>query len=181
MLRAFATGRLPIAELRDQIGRQPLEPPVPGVPPGLIGQLARFAVIGVLSTLAYVALFVLLRGAFTAQGANLLALLITAVANTTANRRLTFGIRGRRGAARHQFQGLVVFALGLALTSGALGLLHHLDPHPTRFAELGFLVVANALATLLRFVLFRAWVFRSRVAAARAVGAAPVLEMESAR
>jgi putative flippase GtrA len=161
MLRALMTGSLPIAELRAQIGRQPLPDPVPGVPPGLVTQLVRFAVVGVFSTLAYLALFVLLRGAVTAQGANLIALLVTAVANTAVNRRLTFGIRGRGGAARAQFQGFVVFALGLLLTSGALTLLHHVDPHPARTAEIGFLVVANALATLLRFVLFRAWVFRS--------------------
>jgi putative flippase GtrA len=160
MLRAFTTGRLPVAELRAQIGRRPLPDPLPDVPPGLVGQLVRFAVIGVFSTLAYLGLFLLLRGAFTAQGANLVALLVTAIANTAANRRLTFGIRGGRGAGRAQAQGLVVFALGLALTSGALTLLHLLDPVPARGAELVFLVVANALATLLRFVLFRGWVFR---------------------
>jgi putative flippase GtrA len=180
MLRAFATGRLPIAELRAQIGRQPLPAPVPGVPVGLIGQLVRFAVVGVLSTLAYIALFVLLRGSMPAQAANLTALLVTAVANTAANRRLTFGIRGRGGAARHQFQGLVVFGLGLLLTSGTLAGLHAADPHAPQRVELLLLVAANALATLLRFVLFRAWVFRGR-AAARAEAAVPVLEMESAR
>jgi putative flippase GtrA len=181
MLRALMTGRLPIAELRAQIGRQALEPPVPGVPPGLVGQLVRFAVIGALSTLAYVVLFVLLRGPMPAQAANLTALLITAIANTAANRRLTFGIRGRGGAARHQFQGLIVFALGLALTSGGLALLHAVDPHASQSVELVLLVAANALATLLRFVLFRAWVFRGRAAAVRTEVVAPVLELESAR
>ena len=48
-------------------------------------------------------------------------LLVTAVANTAANRRLTFGISGRRHAARHQFKGLIVFGIGLALTSGRAG------------------------------------------------------------
>jgi putative flippase GtrA len=162
MLRAFATGRLPLAELRSQIGRRPLPAPVDGVPAGLIGQLVRFAVIGVLSTLAYVVLFLLLRGPVGAQAANLVALLLTAVANTAANRRHTFGIRGRGGAARAQFQGLVVFALGLALTSGSLALLRALDGDASRAGELLLLVVANALATLLRFVLFRGWVFRHR-------------------
>jgi putative flippase GtrA len=180
MLRALTTGRLPIAELRAQIGRQPLPAPPPGVPVGLIGQLVRFAVIGALSTLAYIALFVLLRGPLPAQAANLTALLATAIANTAANRRLTFGIRGRGGAARHQFQGLAVFALGLALTSGTLALLHAADPHATQGLELTLLITANALATLLRFVLFRAWIFRGRSAAGRA-DVAPVLEMESAR
>ena len=49
MLRAFATGRLPVAELRAQIGRQPLDRARAGVPPGLVGQFVRFALVGVLS------------------------------------------------------------------------------------------------------------------------------------
>ena len=52
-----------------------------------------------------------------------MALVVTAVANTAANRRLTFGVRGRAGAATSQVQGLIVFFLGLALTTGALALL----------------------------------------------------------
>jgi putative flippase GtrA len=185
LLRAFATGRLPVAELRAQIGRQPLPAAVPGVPPSLVRQLVRFAAIGVCSTAAYLALFVLLRGATGAQPANLAALLITAIANTAANRRLTFGIRGATGATRAQAQGLVVFALGLALTSGSLALLHALDPTPSRAAELTFLILANALATLLRFILFRGWVFRPRGATpggpVPADGAPAVPEMETVR
>ena len=128
----------------------------------MVNQLVRFAAVGAVSTIAYLAIFVALRGAVSAQAANLIALLVTAVANTAVNRRLTFGIRGRDGAARAQIQGLVAFGLGLGLSSGALGLLHLLDPRPTRIAEVCFLVVANVLATLLRFVLFRTWVFRSQ-------------------
>jgi putative flippase GtrA len=177
MLRAFATGRLPMADLRASIGRQPLPVPVPGVPASLITQLVRFALVGIFSTLAFLAIFVSLRGAVTAQGANFIALLVTAVANTAVNRRLTFGIRGRRGAARAQFQGVLVFALGLALTSGALSLLHRFDPAPSRAAELGFLVAANGVATLLRFLLFRGWVFRTR---SRAAAADDVVRLEEA-
>jgi hypothetical protein len=66
---------------------------------GLPGQLARFAGVGVASTLAYLALFVLLRDLLGAQAANLVALAATAVANTAANRRLTFGVSGRRHPA----------------------------------------------------------------------------------
>ncbi len=160
MLRALATGRLPVAELRASLGRGPLADPVPGVPAGLVGQLLRFATIGVLSTLAYLALFVALRGVLAAQPANLVALLLTAVANTAANRRITFGIRGGPGAGRAQLQGLVVLGLGLALTSGTLAVLHAATAAPARSTEVIALVVANALATLLRFVLLRGWVFR---------------------
>src|SRR4051795_9565158 len=150
MLRAFAGARLPVADLRAQIGRQPLTDPVPGVPAGLVGQLVRFAVIGMLSTLAYLAIFVLLRGSVGAQAANLAALLLTAVANTAANRRLTFGVRGAHHRGRHQLQGLGVFAIGLALTSGSLGLLHATTASPDRSTELAVLVLANLAATVVR-------------------------------
>ncbi|PWW21117.1 glycosyltransferase involved in cell wall biosynthesis [Geodermatophilus normandii] len=160
LLRALSTGRLPLARLRATIGRRPLPELLPGVPASLAGQLVRFAAIGVLSTAAHLALFVLLRGVVPAQAANLLALLVTAVANTAANRRVTFGVRGWDGAGRSQLQGLVVLALALTLTSGSLGLLHALVAVPSPAAELTVLVAANAAATLLRFLLLRGWVFR---------------------
>jgi putative flippase GtrA len=167
LLRGRAAGDLPIADLQARIGRQPLAGGPSGAPAGLLGQLAVFAAIGVASTAAYVALFVLLRGGSTAQMANLLALLATAVVNTAANRRLTFGVRGRAGAGRAQLQGLLVFALGLALTSGALALVHAATARPTRTVEVAVLVGATAAATALRFVLLRTWVFRADGAATR--------------
>jgi len=114
----------------------------------------------VASTLAYLVLYLLLRTGLGAQPANLLALLLTAVANTAANRRLTFGVSGRRGAARHQLQGLAVLVLGLGLTSGSLAALHAASAAPPVPAELGVLVAANLAATVLRFLLLRIWVFR---------------------
>ncbi|WP_373861630.1 glycosyltransferase [Micromonospora saelicesensis] len=171
--RALLTGALPLADLRAQLGRAPLTAPraqpgqarpsqalpgqaLPGqVPVGLPRQLVRFAAVGVASTLAYLLLFVATRGLLGAQPANLLALLATAVANTAANRRLTFGISGRRHAARHHAQGLLAFALGLTLTSGALAALHVVSAVPARPVELAVLVAANLAATVLRFVLLR--------------------------
>ncbi|MEH0933123.1 glycosyltransferase [Micromonospora sp. CPCC 205558] len=156
--RALLTGALPLADLRAQLGRAPLtgSSAQPGqVPVGLPRQLVRFAAVGVASTLAYLLLFVATRGMLGAQPANLLALLVTAVANTAANRRLTFGISGRRHAARHHAQGLLAFALGLALTSGALAVLHAVVAVPARPVELAVLVAANLTATVLRFVLLR--------------------------
>jgi putative flippase GtrA len=156
LLGALATGRLPLRDLRRQFGRDPID--LPGVPNRLTWQAIRFAAIGVLSTLAYLVLFVLLHGPFGAQVANLVALLVTALANTAANRRFTFGVRGGSGAARHQAQGLLVFALGLGLTSGSLALL----THPSRVLEVTVLITANLAATVLRFVLMREWVFATR-------------------
>jgi putative flippase GtrA len=159
--RGLATGALPIGDLRRQLGRDPVPPPA-GVPQGLVGQLVRFAAVGVASTLAYLAIFSLLRVVTGAQAANLLALLITAIANTAANRRLTFGVTGRHGAGRHQVQGLVVFGLGLALTSGSLAALTALAPSAGRLVEITVLVTANLAATVLRFLLLRSWVFARR-------------------
>ena len=143
--------------------RSPQPPPRgghPRRPGGLAGQLARFLLVGVTSTAAYVLLYLLLRGFLAAQAANAVSLLLTAAANTFVNRRVTFGIRGRRHAARHLARGLIAFAAGLALTSGALAALYATAPRPGRAAELTVLVVANLTATLVRFGLYRSWVFR---------------------
>jgi putative flippase GtrA len=180
--RDLMTGRLPLREIgehlplvgdRDQrlSHGAPAGTPVPeDAPPAasatLLHQLVRFAVVGVASTAAYALLFLLLRGPLGAQTANFVTLLITAVANTAANRRLTFGLRGTQGAIRHQGQGLVVFALGWGLTSSALGILSAAAPSSGHGTELTVLVVANLAATLLRFVLLRRWVFRQRTSAA---------------
>ena len=123
--------------------------------PELPLQVVSFAVVGIASTIAYILLYLLLRGVMSAQAANVLSLLVTAVANTAVNRRLTFGVSGRRHAARHQVKGLIAFGIGLALTSGALAVLHS----PSRALEVSVLVAANLVATVIRFVLFRTWVF----------------------
>ncbi|MGX9788217.1 glycosyltransferase [Mycobacterium sp. MMS18-G62] len=150
--RALASGALPVRELQYSLGREPL---VPGVPRGMVGQMVRFGIVGIASTVAFALLYLLLHPAMGAQAANLAALLLTAVANTAANRAFTFGIRGRTGVARHQLHGLLVFAFGLAITSGSLFVLHRFDPTVGKGAELSVLVVANLVATLIRFVALR--------------------------
>jgi putative flippase GtrA len=135
---------------------------------GLRRQLAGFAVVGAVSTVAYIGLYLVLRSAMPAQLANALSLLSTAVANTAANRRYTFGIRGRSRAGRHQARGLLAFGTGLALTAAALAGLHAADPQPGRGLEVTVLVAASLVATLLRFVLYRNWVFgNARAGSAR--------------
>ncbi|MEV6153680.1 bifunctional glycosyltransferase family 2/GtrA family protein [Nonomuraea sp. NPDC052129] len=129
------------------------------LPRGMAAQLPRFAVVGVVSTLAYLLLFSGLRQAIPVLAANAIALLVTAVANTAANRRFTFGVTGSAGVMRHQFEGLIAFLVGLALTSGGLALLPNGVSHRV---ELVAVVVANALATLVRFLLLRVWVFNPR-------------------
>jgi putative flippase GtrA len=130
----------------------------------LTRQLVRFAVVGVSSTAFQLGLYLALRGVLGPLSANLVSLVISNLANTAANRRLTFGIKGRRDATRHLLQGLVVFGLSLGLTSGALGLLDIVAPNAHRSAELVVLTAANLLGTVARFALMRGWVFTSAAA-----------------
>ncbi|MER5997102.1 bifunctional glycosyltransferase family 2/GtrA family protein [Nonomuraea angiospora] len=134
------------------------------LPKGMAKQLPRFAIVGVVSTLAYLALFSLLRQIVSPLAANAVALLVTAVANTAANRRFTFGVKGSVGAMRHQLEGLIAFFVGLALTSGSLALLPAGVSHGV---ELVAVIIANAAATLVRFLLLRVWVFNPRRRTAR--------------
>ena len=125
-------------------------------------RVARFVCVGLASTVAFGLLFLLLREPLGAAPANALALALTAVGNTAANRRLTFGLRGRGGLLRQHALGAVVFLLTLGLTSGALAVLHGLIRRPPRAVELAVLVVASTGATATRFVALRTWVFARR-------------------
>jgi putative flippase GtrA len=160
--RALATGSLPLDRIARPFGDDPRDREIQDVPKGLARQLVGFCVVGGLSTLFYLLLYSVFRQFGGSQLANALGLLVSAVANTAANRRLTFGVRGRGGAVRHQAQGLVVFGIGLALTSGSLAALNAATSDPAHSTELAVLIAANLAATVLRFLLFRAWVFPDR-------------------
>jgi len=125
-------------------------------------RLVSFGAIGVASTVAYVVLYAALRDVAPAGVANALALVVTAVANTAANRRLTFAVQGRDGLARDHAAGLVALAAALAITSASLAALAAISPHHGRITEIAVLVGANAAATLIRFLLLRFAIDRAR-------------------
>ncbi|HEX4218034.1 MAG TPA: glycosyltransferase [Acidimicrobiales bacterium] len=122
-------------------------------------QLARFASIGVVSTVVDLGLFLLLRPLLGPMWANAGALALCSIANMAANGRITFSDRvpfRRRG----QLLGvLAVFATSLALTSLALLAVAGIGETSVT-SDLIAIVVANGAAALVRFVLLRAWVFR---------------------
>ncbi len=158
---ALVRGDLPLREVGERLGRSSA-----AAGRGRLGpQVGIFAVIGVCSTLAYALLYLGLRPVLTPGWANTTALLLTAVANTAANRRFTFGVRGPQEVLRHQLQGLAIFAAGLGATSTALWALHALAT-PNRTVEVLVLTVANLGVTVLRFVAFKVWVFVRRPAVA---------------
>ena len=158
LLRGFASGAIPVPTLAAQLGSSRNA----AAPGSLLRQSVRFATIGTASTLAYLVLFMMMHGWLGAQAANLIALLVTAIGNTAANRRFTFGVAGRTKAARHHVEGLIVFGIALAITSGSLAVLHVVVPTPGRYVDAVVLVMANLLATAVRFVLLRGWVFHPR-------------------
>jgi putative flippase GtrA len=149
------TGRVPVDRVREQL--RPMEVRRDA---GRLGtQTAIFATVGVASTVAYAVLFLLLRHLMPALAANATALLLTAIANTAANRRYTFGVRGRSEALRHHLQALLVFGVGLGLTSGSLWALRASAPDTSRWVEVGVLTAANLFVTVMRFVAMRVWIF----------------------
>jgi glycosyltransferase involved in cell wall biosynthesis len=132
------------------------------VAPDLPGQLVRFAAVGVLCTLAYAGLFWLLREVFPATVSNSIALVVTAVANTAANRRLTFGVRGSDRLLRDHAGGLVAFLIALVLTNLAILLLNALAPGASPRVEIAVLIAVNAIATGARFLILRTLLFHLR-------------------
>ncbi|UYY83723.1 bifunctional glycosyltransferase family 2/GtrA family protein (plasmid) [Arthrobacter sp. YA7-1] len=162
LLRVAASimrGKIPLQAIYAELGRGPISTPSR---PSFFGQVVRFGIVGAFSTIAFALLYLLFQGPFGAQQGNFLALLLTAVANTAANRRFTFRIHGPDRLFTQQIQGLVVFLVAWGITSSSLLILHavHADAAPR--AELIVLTSANVLATLIRFVLLRIWVFRTR-------------------
>lgn len=155
LIRGFTTGRIPVARVRAELAEPELPASVPGVPQGLLGQVVRFGVVGVTSTIAYFVLYVLLRGVMDGQAANFVAQIVTAVANTAANRAFTFRVRGSDGLLKHHATGLLAFAIALTLTSGSLWALHAWWPSSGRWVEVTVLTLANLVATLVRFLALR--------------------------
>lgn len=123
--------------------------------PALLGQARSFVVIGILSTVAFVALFAVLRERTPAAAANAIALLVTTLANTEANRRFTFAVGGPVRRLRDHAAGLVAFGIALAMTTGALAILALADPSASDAMEVLVLVAVGLVATLTRFSLLR--------------------------
>ena len=152
VLRRIATGQASLAVDRGGPGAVGAETA------GLATQLARFASVGVVSTILFAALVALLSAPLGWALADVLALGVCSVANTAANRRLTFSLQGRFRRGRQYAGGLALSVLPIAITLVALAGLAAtaVDGFAARVAVL---TVASAAAAVARFVLLRRWVF----------------------
>ncbi len=172
--RALARDRLRVDDVSARMGRR-----MPDATGRVGGQVAVFLVIGGLSMVLQLAMFWVLRQVgWHAQVANVAALVGSTVANTAANRRWTFGVRGREDHARHQAAGLAMLVMTLAFTAAGLSLLSVAAPHAASWVETAVVGLATAAATAAKFVIMRRWVFRPRAApaAAQAPGTDPASE-----
>jgi putative flippase GtrA len=150
LLRRFAAGEgaLPAGAL-----------PVDDVAPALAGQLVRFATVGTASTVLFAVLFAVLAGPLGPLTAALVAFLLCAPLNIAVNRRVTFSKRGSAGRARHYIAGLAVAAAPLVLDLAVLAALGWAGVTSVA-VDLIVLTLVNGMATALRFVVLRRWVFR---------------------
>jgi len=124
-----------------------------------------FAVIGFISTGAFVVIYAIARMGMAPLGANFTALSLTMLFNFAANRKYTF--EATHGALHVQgVQYLAVYLLGLGASSAALHLSLMVFDDPARVMETLIAVAAGGVATVIRFMLLSAWVFRHRPARA---------------
>lgn len=114
--------------------------------------MLRFALTGLLGTVAYAGVFLALRG-LGPQTASLLARLIVALPTSWLNVRMTF--RSRVPVLHAYTAGLGGLAVGAALSALALHVLTSLDPEPAATVEVPVLVPVQIAAAAARFVLLR--------------------------
>ncbi len=120
-------------------------------------QFARFVTVGVLTTLVYLAVFLVLRGAGE-QAANLVGAVLSTMLANELHRRLTFHAAGRVGWVTAQVEGGGLAAAGLFATSTSLAALDGLLGD-TWWAQLLLIAGVTGLVGLIRFVALRLWVF----------------------
>ncbi|MGN9840637.1 GtrA family protein [Nonomuraea sp. H19] len=134
-------------------------PPQAPAPTSVSRRLPSYAVVGSACTVAYLVLFWALSMILPSMVANTVAMLTTAIANTAANRRFTFGVTGKAGAVRDHLGGLIAFLIGLGISTLSLAVL---PSAASETAELIAVVLANGLASAIRFGLLQGWVFNPR-------------------
>jgi putative flippase GtrA len=128
--------------------------------PALRSQVVGFALVGIAGTVGYLAVYALLRTVLPAHAANVTARIAAAVPTTWANGRHTF--RSRVPVFRMYAGALVVLAAGVVITGLPLAAEQALRGADDRTAELLTLTCATAVATVVRFLLLRNWLFRPR-------------------
>lgn len=138
-------------------GRTQISHAVPA--PNIGAQILHFIDVGIISTVLYAVLFLLGVQIVSEPAANILALLLSTIANTALNRGHTFGVRSPHRRLTSQLKGMATFGLCLVFTSAGLAVADGFTGPWATVGTLAVLTAANLAATVVRFVLMRTWVF----------------------
>lgn len=128
-------------------------------PSGGKGRLTQFAIIGVACTVAFALLYSWFRTMTGPIAANVAALSITMVFNFVANRWFTFDAADGRLVADAAGYG-ISYLIGMAASSAVLWASLVVVGEPSATVETLLAVASGGAATVTRFVLLSAWVFR---------------------
>ncbi|MEU1982392.1 GtrA family protein [Nocardia sp. NPDC019395] len=121
-------------------------------------QLIRFALVGGLSNISYVLLFLSLTGAGTLL-ANVAGSVVSTVLANELHRRLTFHAAERVGWFTAQWEGGGLALLGLGISTSALAALEVLAPTLAEPAQAAAVLAISAAVGGLRFLALRGLVF----------------------
>ena len=105
-------------------------------------------------------LFFVLAGSIGRFGANALALTVCTAANAAVHRRYTFAGRGAPSRRNLVLGGAAALSTSVAATSVALAVVDATGVSAT-WALAAALVMANAVASLVRFVVLRGWMLKA--------------------
>lgn len=128
-----------------------------------LSKILTFTVTGLLSTALFAAMYLVLRHVWVPALADLVALAVTSVANTEANRKWTFA-RASEGhppgsRIRQHYRAGILFFLYYASTAGAVSLLRLIFPGANRIAELAAILGVAIVLTTFRYIALDRWAF----------------------
>ncbi|MFE3192985.1 GtrA family protein [Nocardia sp. NPDC059240] len=123
-----------------------------------IAQLIRFAVVGGLSNVSYALLFMAMNGVGPLV-ANIAGSIVSTVIANELHRRLTFRAAGKVGWFTAQWEGGGLAAVGLVISTAALGALQVWAPGLGELTQAGAVIAIMAAVGGLRFLALRGFVF----------------------
>jgi glycosyltransferase involved in cell wall biosynthesis len=129
-------------------------------------QGTRYAGVGVVSTVAYLVIFLVLRGDLGMYAANVAALALSTVGNTIAHARFTFGPRGGLRMRQAAIAGGTSFVTAIALTSLAL-IAEELLGAASSVTEALAILLGTVVAGFVELVMLRASAYRIHTQHAR--------------
>jgi glycosyltransferase involved in cell wall biosynthesis len=123
-------------------------------------QSTRYASVGIVSTIAYLAVFFLLRDRLGTYAANVVAMAISTIGNTIAHAIFTFGPRSGVSMRQVSTAGGLGFVTGVALTTLVLVLENSLGLFNAS-SEVVAILIGIVASAFVRLTLLRSFAFRT--------------------